>query len=141
MSNNKRTPQRASTSAPTHIRHAIIEQHSARLAHMAHKAMCEHGLPDDQITALCIVVDSQWRILVDALAPGYDWDQFRAAGLVPAALIITTFNFCESLCEEHPDMWDTISTPAPTGMVRALVLDDTGCSAYDLEPLPISLLS
>lgn len=115
-------------------RHKLMAHHVPRLAQIAHRAIHVRGLEPKAIVMNCIRVDSKWREIVDMLMPNYDWQQCRDRGEEPVAIGSALFGLCELLAELFPDLKDVLLADPAEGKVKAIALDDTGLTVYEIEP-------
>ena len=134
MSATANIPPHAQLSAAAEDRNHIYNQAAHRLQHLAWRALNVLGKKNTEIAVVCIEVDSQWRELADALMPNHDWDQIRATGARPVAQGTVTWAICELVANEFPDMADVAREAPPEGKVKAIVLNEGGCTIYELEP-------
>lgn len=122
-------------------RHAIFLQCVDRLRHFAYRAMSDHGLANDKFIVVCIAVDSSWRWLVDILIPGGDWQRYRDRGEKPVARGCVSFNenFRRIIFAELPELEACLSERPREGTVNCIVLDDSGGTVYEIEPLEMPI--
>lgn len=131
-------PENAQLSDAAEHRNTMYIQSAHRLQHFAWRALNILGKKNNEVVVICIEVDSRWRDLVEQLMPGYDWDAERVSGRQPIALGSTTWAICKFLAEEFPDLAKVALEVPPEGKAKAVVLDDGGCTIYELEPKPDS---
>lgn len=114
-------------------RHEIMLANHARLTEMARKAIQANGLTPLEFVMTCIQVDdARWRGIVDALMPGYDWQQYRDRGEEPIARGSAMSSLCEYLSEEMPDMAAALLEKPKDGFVKAIVLGEQGGTVYEI---------
>jgi len=119
-------------------RHDLMEQNLGRLEQIAHRAIHVKGLGANDFIIVCIKVDSRWRSVVDQLMPEHDWQQYRDQGMQPIARGSVAASFADYLAEELPDLREALREVYPYGKAKAVVLDDTGGTVYEIEPKPES---
>jgi len=118
-------------------RHEIMEVNAERLTQIAHRAIHVRGLKTNDFIVVCIMVDSRWRPLVDQLMPNHDWQQYRDQGMKPIARGSVVLNsIAPRLINELPGLRDSLCEVYPDGKAKAIVLDDTGGTVYQIEPKP-----
>jgi hypothetical protein len=119
-------------------RHNVMLDSAKRLAQIAHRAIHVRDLKTNDFVVVCIKVDSRWRELVDILMPNHDWQQYRDMGREPIARGTVLGPICDVLIEELPDLEPSLREVYPDGMAKAIVLDDTGGTVYQIKPEPPS---
>jgi len=127
-------PEYAQLSKAAEHRNAIYSQTMPRLQHLAWRALTVLGKKNDEVVIICVQVDSTWRDLVDDLMPGHDWDAIRATGAEPIAQGIVLWSLCEFIAQEFPDIAKAVLEVPPPGKMKVIVLNDGGCTIYELEP-------
>lgn len=127
-------PPHAQLSEAAEYRNFMYQSAMSRLQRLAWRALNVLGKKNDEIVVVCIQVDSRWRDWVDNLMPGHDWDAIRATGADPVAQGTVTWEACKFVAEQFPDIADIALEVPPEGKVKAIVLNDGGCTVYELEP-------
>jgi len=127
-------PMNAQFSDAAEHRNTIYSQAMYRLQHLAWRALNVLGKGNGEIVIICIQVDSRWRATADHLMPNHDWDSIRAQGVEPIARGMVAWSVCEMVAEEFPDIASAVLEVPPEGKVKAIVLNDGGCTIYELEP-------
>ena len=124
----------AQFSAAAEHRNTIYRQAMPRLQHLAWRALNVLGKENGEIVIICIQVDSRWRAMAYHLMPNYDWDSIRAQGAEPIAQGTMLWSVCEMVAKEFPSIASAALEVPPEGKVKAIVLNDGGCTIYELEP-------
>jgi hypothetical protein len=117
-------------------RNEMVEQSMTRLQHFAFRALSVHGMRNDQFIIVCILVDTEWRELVDMLMPNVPeehWQSLREAGTPPVARGLANSDACEYILERHPALRAGLEEVYPEGTARCIALDDTGGTVYQIE--------
>lgn len=127
-------PASAQLSDAAEHRNGMYTQVAHRLQHLAWRALNVHNKKNDEIVVICIEVDSRWRAWVEHIMPGHDWDAVRASGRQPVAHATLTWEACVFIAQEFPDLAKVAMEVPPEGKAKAIVLDDGGCTIYELEP-------
>lgn len=127
-------PESAQFSEAAEHRNKIYSQMMHRLQHLAWRALNILGKRNDEVTIICIQVDSRWRDMVDYLMPNHDWDAIRATGAEPIAQGTVSWSVCGMIAKKFPDIAGVALEVPPEGKVKAIVLNDGGCTVYELEP-------
>lgn len=129
-------PPSALLSDAAEHRNMMYIQVAHRLQHLAWRALNVLDKKNDKIVVICIEVDSCWRGWAEHIMPDHDWDSVRVSGKHPVAHATLTWEACEFIAQEFPDLAKAALEVPPEGKVKAIVLDDGGCSIYELEPKP-----
>jgi hypothetical protein len=90
---------------------------------------------NDQEVVVCIKVDSSWRYLADRLMPNADWQRYRDQGMEPVARGTASFATCRVVAEVLPDLAGVLLEVPEAGKMKCIVLDDGGCTIYDINPV------
>ncbi len=117
-------------------RHVLMQTSAERLAQIAHRAIHVKGLKTNDFVVVCIKVDSRWRGLVDHLMPNENWQQYRDQGMEPVARGSVFSALSDYLIKELPELKESLLEIYPDGKAKAVVLDDTGGTVYQIEPKP-----
>lgn len=131
-------PKSAQLSDAAEHRNTMYMQVAHRLRHFAWRALNVLGKKNSEIAVICIEVDSRWRDWVEHIMPGHDWDAVRASGMQPVAQGTVTWAACKFIAKEFPDLAEVTMEVPPEGKVKAIVLNDGGCTIYELVPKPDS---
>jgi hypothetical protein len=115
-------------------RHEMVVQCYDRLQHFAFRAQSIHGFKNDEVVVVCIKVDCDWRPIVDALMPNYNWQEIRDQGLMPVARGSAMFPICEVVAERLPDIEDVLLEKPREGFFKCIALDEGGGTVYEIEP-------
>ena len=116
-------------------RHLFALANWSRLQHFVYRALNVRGKRNDEEVVVCIKVDSRWRYLVDMLMPGADWQQYRNQGQELVARGCASFGTCKHLAEKLPDVASVLMEVPEAGKMKCVVLDDGGCTVYDMDPV------
>lgn len=135
MMSAQSTPIGADLSPTAQERHEFALTSWQRLQHFAYRALNVRGKRNDEEIIVCIKVDTKWRYLVDMLMPNADWQQYRDQGMEPVARGAASFGTCSHLVEMLPDLADVLLEVPEAGKMKCIVLDDGGCTVYDIDPV------
>ena len=118
-------------------RNQIFSQNMGRLQHFAYRAMNVHGLSNEEFIVVCIMVDSSWRWLVDAIMPGADWQPFRDRGENPTArgFVSLPEDLRGIIVAKLPEFDVCLSERPKEGTANCIVLDDSGGTVYEIQPV------
>ncbi len=116
-------------------RHEFALANWQRLQHFAYRALNVRKKLNDEEVVVCIKVDTKWRYLVNMLMPNADWQQYRDQGLEPVARGTASFGTCKHLAEALPNIAGILLEVPDDGMMKCIVLDDGGCTVYDIDPV------
>lgn len=134
------TPIGMDLSPAAEHRNTMFQGCVLRLQRLAYRGLNVHHLRSDQFVVICIAVDSRWRELVDTLMPGTDWQRIRDTGQEPVANGLVRVEFCDTLAEEEPGIvpaLETVKNPLPLGKANCVVLDDGGCTVYEVDAIAL----
>lgn len=134
MSATQHIPDSAQFSESAEHRNMLFTSSLLRLQHLAFRAFNVLSKRNDEIVAVCIEVDSCWRPLVDTLMPNADWDTIRASGAEPVARGTAGWGVCQIVADAFPDLAVTALEKPDKGVMKAIVLNNGGCTIYDLNP-------
>ena len=124
-----------SLSADAEKRHNLFLQHMDHIQHLVWKATHVQSMTNRDFVALCIKVDTVWREIADSLAPNENWQEYRERGEEPVACGICVFTITEHLAKRFPKIAQILLETPIEGFVKTIVLDDTGCTVYDIQPV------
>lgn len=116
-------------------RHEFALANWLRLQHFAYRALNVRGKQNDDEVVVCIKVDSRWRYLADKLMPNADWQQYRDQGMEPVARGTASFATCRVVADMLPDLAGVLLEVPEQGMMKCVVLDEGGCTVYDINPV------
>ena len=117
-------------------RNNMVAQCMARLENFAFRAVTKYQMQNDQFVVVCIVVDSQWRPLVDMLGPDIPeayWQSFRDQGQKPVARAIASNAVCDYVVNILPGLRVSLEEKYPEGTARLIALDDNGGTVYQIK--------
>lgn len=115
-------------------RHDMFLNSYERLRHFAFRAQKAYELDNKKAVVVCIMVDSIWRDLVDIIMPDVDWQIIRDQGVEPIAQGFQKSSICELIAERMPNLAKDIFSIPQEGHYKCLVLDEGGCTIYEIEP-------
>lgn len=116
-------------------RHEFALANWQRLQHFAYRALNVRGKHNNEEVVVCIKVDTRWRYLADMMMPDADWQQYRDLGQEPVARGCAPFRTCDRLAEVLPDVASVLMEVPEAGKMKCIVLDDGGCTVYDIDPV------
>jgi len=103
---------------------------------MAFRAI-KRGLSREQFVVVAIDIDDPtWTEVVDAIMPGYNWQEIRERGEKPVARGSVRAEIIDCLGDVVPDIKPSLTCSLPEGAVRAIIMGSGGASVYFIEPLP-----
>lgn len=106
------------------------------LARAAHRAIHLNDFSPDSFVVVCIKVEKKtvWRELADTLVPGQDWAEHHDKGEEPIVFSCVSKNVCAWIAEVMPELAEGMDQKPGNGKVQVIMLDDAGCTIYELEP-------
>ena len=112
----------------------IFREAATRLGDLAQLALARGHRAAD-ILIVCIVVDSSWRPLVDALLPGHDWQAARDRGEIPVCQgSVPRQGTVDRLCEVVPEIAPALRQSPPPGQLHVVVCVEGGASLFVVTP-------
>ena len=116
-------------------RHEMVAQGIRQLQHLAYRAKSIHGQKNDEVVVVCIKMDSGWRPIVDALMPGYNWQEIRNLGQEPIARGTAYFSVCQAIAKRLPGIANVLLEKPNDGYYKCIALDEGGCTVHEIQPI------